>query len=263
MKNRVFVFGSSLLLLIQFTNCSKIENEISTNTKTYDIEVMYDENQPQPKVVTPPPAESITSLGMPPSDAIVLFDGTDASGWVGRDGGPIKWNVENGYMETVERTGDIHTVQSFGSCQLHVEFATPMTVTGESQDRGNSGVYLMSTYEIQVLDSYNNRTYPSGMAASVYGQNPPLVNASRGPGEWQSYDIIFHSPVFENGKLVKPAVVTVIHNGVLVQDNFEMIGGTVFKKVPHYEEHADRLPLLLQNHRNPVRFRNIWIREID
>ncbi|MCP4726537.1 MAG: DUF1080 domain-containing protein, partial [bacterium] len=130
------------------------------------------------------------------------------------------------------------------------------------QGRGNSGVYLMGLYEIQVLDSYDNPTYPPGMAASVYGQNPPLVNASRRPGEWQSYDIIFHRPVFKDGKVLRPAVVTVFHNGVLVHDHFECIGPTVYKKEPKYTVHADKLPLSLQDHSNPVRFRNIWIREL-
>ncbi|UCF43093.1 MAG: DUF1080 domain-containing protein [Planctomycetota bacterium] len=220
---------------------------------------VHDTGRPLPEVVA-----ASKYPGQPPSDAIVLFNGKDLSQWESaKDGGRAKWKVEDGYMEVVKETGDIRTKQSFGSCQLHVEWATPAKVSGKSQDSGNSGVYLMSKYEVQVLNTYKNRTYADGMAGAMYGQSPPLVNVCRAPGEWQSYDIIFRRPVFKGKKLVKRASITVLHNGVLVQDNFEIEGVTVWKKRAKYEAHAAKLPLLLQDHGNPVRYRNIWIRELE
>ncbi|HEX4545451.1 MAG TPA: DUF1080 domain-containing protein, partial [Candidatus Acidoferrum sp.] len=202
------------------------------------------------------------SPGRPPSDAVILFDGKDLSKWSHKDGSPAKWKVANGYLETVPKTGYIYTRDAFGDCQLHVEFDEPVPPQGESQGRGNSGVFLMGLYEIQVLDSYENRTYADGQAGAVYGQYPPLVNASRPPGQWQSYDIVFHGPRFDKaGKLLRPARVTVLHNGVLVQDNVEPSGPTANGQRPPYSPQPDRLPLALQDHGQPVRFRNIWIRE--
>ena len=219
---------------------------------------MHDMRRPLPKVVTP--AEH---PGQPPSDAVVLFDGNDLSNWVSeKDGSSAKWKVANGYMEVVKKTGNIRTRQAFGDCQLHVEWASPAKVKGGSQDRGNSGIFLMSNYEVQALDSYSNRTYADGHAAAIYGQKPPLVNVSRPPGQWQSYDIIFHRPIFKNGKVVKPATITVLHNGVLVQDHFEIEGKTVWKKRAKYHPHANKMPLMLQDHGHPVRYRNIWLREL-
>ena len=166
-------------------------------------------------------------------------------------------------MEMVKKTGAIRTKKKFGSCQLHVEWASPEEVTGDSQGRGNSGVFLMEFYEVQVLDNYRNITYADGMAAAVYGQYPPLVNACRPPGEWQTYDIVFHRPRFDaDGGLLRPAFMTVFHNGILVQDRVELTGPTAWKQRPPYKAHADRLPISLQDHGNPVRFRNIWIREL-
>lgn len=202
--------------------------------------------------------------GRAPSDATVLFDGKDLSPWQGADGSPAKWRVTDGYMEVAPGTGNILTKAAFGDCELHVEFAEPTPPTGESQGRGNSGVFLMGLYEIQVLDSYHSKTYADGQAAAVYGQYPPLVNASRPPGEWQTYDIIWHGPRFDvDGKVLRPAHVTVLHNGVLVQDNVELTGPTAHQKRPPYEKHPAKLPLALQDHHNPVRFRNIWIRELN
>ena len=216
--------------------------------------------RPQPPVVTPAPA---ANPGAPPSDAVVLFDGQSLAGWEADSGKPAGWKVANGYMEVVRGTSSIHTARGFGDCQLHVEWAAPNPPEGESQERGNSGVYLMSTYEVQVLDSYQNRTYADGQAAALYGQYPPLANASRPPGEWQTYDIVFHAPRFDaSGKVLSPARVTVVHNGVLVQDNVALSGPTAHMRRPPYRAHPDRLPLLLQNHGNPVRYRNIWIREL-
>jgi hypothetical protein len=222
-----------------------------------------DPDRPVPPVIEPATASTQDSAGRPPSDAIVLFDGKDLSQWAGADGQAAKWKVADGYMEVVPKTGIIQTRQPFGDCQLHVEFAEPSPPVGEDQGRGNSGVFLMGLYEIQVLDSYENKTYADGQASAVYGQYPPLVNASRPPGQWQSYDIIFHGPRFDSaGKLVRPARVTVLHNGVLVQDNIELSGPTEHGERPPYKAHAEKLPLGLQDHGNPLRYRNIWIREL-
>jgi len=219
---------------------------------------VHDMNRPLPKVVAP--AEN---SGQPPADAIILFDGKDLSNWESvKDGSPARWKVENGYMEVVKKTGDIRTRQAFGDCQLHIEWAAPPEVVADSQDRGNSGVYLMSSYEVQVLDSYDSRTYADGQAGAVYGQNPPLVNVSRPPGQWQSYDIIFHRPIFRLGLVVKPATITVLQNGVLIQDNFKIEGHTIWKKRAKYKSHPDKMPVLLQDHGHPVQYRNIWLREL-
>lgn len=218
-------------------------------------------DRPQPAVVTPAPSGGPVA---PPSDAVVLFDGKDLSQWAGDSGQAAPWKVADGYAEVVPGSGNIHTRQAFGDCQLHVEWMAPVPPHGEGQERGNSGVYLMSKYEVQVLDSYDNRTYPDGQAAAVYGQYPPLVNASRQPGQWQTYDIVFHRPRFDaQGKLLSPARITALHNGVLVQDNVELSGPTAHQQRPPYTAHPDSLPLLLQNHGNAVRYRNIWIRAID
>jgi len=221
---------------------------------------VHDENRPPRPVVTPGMTDSA-----PPSDAVVLFDGTDLSSWQStrREGGPARWKVENGYMEVVKGTGDLQTKQSFGDCQLHIEWATPSEVVGNSQERGNSGVFLMSTYEVQVLDSYENKTYPDGQAGAIYGQKPPLVNASRRPGLWQTYDIFFRRPKFADDKLTQPATITVVHNGVLIQDHWTIEGETLFQQRARYTPHPDKLPIKLQDHGNPVRYRNIWIRELS
>ena len=224
---------------------------------------IHDPDRPLPPIITPGTSSTQDTPGKPPSDAIVLFDGKDLSQWLADSGGPAKWKVENGYMEVVPHSGYIHTKTSFGDCQLHVEFSEPAPPHGESQDRGNSGVFLMGDYEIQVLDSYDNKTYADGQAAAVYGQYPPLVNAARPPGQWQTYDIIFHGPRFDtSGKLLRPARVTVFHNGVLVQDNVELTGPTAHKQRPPYKPGPDKAPLALQDHGDPVRFRNIWIRQL-
>lgn len=221
---------------------------------------IHDPARPLPAAVDPGPAGPPVPA---PSDAVVLFDGTDLAQWTDSKGGPPKWRVENGYVEVVKGTGSIKTVRSFGDCQLHVEWAAPSSGAGSGQDRGNSGVFLMGLYEVQILDGYNNRTYADGLTAAVYGQFPPLVNACRKPGEWQTYDIVFHAPRFDqDGKLLEPARLTVFHNGILVQDNVEPTGPTAHKARPPYKAHAGKLPLSLQEHAHPVRFRNIWIREL-
>jgi hypothetical protein len=218
--------------------------------------------RPQPPVVRAPPVRAVA----PPSDAIVLFDGRSLAAWRSQDDTtrPARWRIADGYMEVVKGTGAIETRRGFGDVQLHVEWASPAAVHGEGQERGNSGVFLMGRYEVQVLDSYGNRTYPDGQAAALYGQRPPLVNASRPPGEWQAYDIIFRRPRFDAaGKLLRPARVTVLHNGVLVQDAVELTGPSAHQARPPYEAHADRLPISLQDHGVAVRFRNVWVRELQ
>ena len=221
---------------------------------------VHDLNRPHPKQITPG-----ATTGAPPSDAIVLFDGTNLSKWVGVKrgvAGPAEWKVENGYMEVVPKTSDLVTKDKFGDIQLHVEWASPAKIEGESQDRGNSGIILMGRYEVQVLDSYQNPTYADGQAGAIYGQYPPLVNAVRKPGEWQTYDLIFEAPRFENGKLVRPASLTLFHNGVLLHSHKEWIGSVEHRRVGHYTPHAAEEPLTLQNHNTRVRFRNIWVRPI-
>ncbi len=227
---------------------------------------VHDLRRPHPRIITPPTESTQERPGRPPSDAIVLFDGKDLSQWAahfrGGRTGPAAWKVENGYMEVVPGTGDIITKEKFGDVQLHVEWAAPAVVRSSSQERGNSGVILMSRYEIQVLDSYDNITYADGQAAAIYNQWPPLVNAARPPGQWQYYDIVFEAPRFESGKLVKPAYFTVFHNGVLMHNRQEVLGPMAHRVLPPYEPHGAEEPLMLQNHGDPVRFRNIWIRRL-
>jgi len=224
---------------------------------------IHDPNRPLPTVIDPGTPSTQDSPGRPPSDAVVLFDGKDLSKWAHKDGSAPKWKVENGYAEVVAKSGYIYTREAFGDCQLHVEFSEPAPPKGEDQDRGNSGVFLQGLYETQVLDSYQSKTYADGQAGAIYGQYPPLVNASRPPGQWQSYDIVFHGPRFaKDGKLLRPARETVFHNGVLVQDNVELSGPTAHGERPPYKAHAEKLPLALQDHSHPVRYRNIWIREL-
>jgi hypothetical protein len=213
--------------------------------------------EPQPPIVQPGAA-----TGAAPSDAIVLFDGSNLDAWQALGGGPPGWHIEAGELVVAPGSGDIRTRSSFGDVQLHVEWATPAEVVGSGQGRGNSGVFLMERYEIQVLDSYDNPTYANGQAASIYKQHIPLVNASRGPGEWQSYDIIFTAPVFgANDRVVHPATVTVLHNGVLVHNHVALQGPTEFLGPPQYQAHGPA-PIRLQDHANPVRYRNIWLRKL-
>ncbi len=215
---------------------------------------VHDIARPKPPVVTPG-----AKPGDAPSDAIVLFDGKSLDKWEG------DWKLADGFMEVTakgEGGQSLKTKESFGDIQLHVEWASPTVIDGESQWRGNSGIVLMGRYEIQVLDSYDNPTYADGQAASVYGQFPPLVNASRKPGEWQTYDMVFEAPRFEGGKVSRPAYVTLVHNGVLVQNHQEFIGQMSHKTIKPYEAHPLEAPLVLQNHDTPVRYRNIWARKL-
>lgn len=212
--------------------------------------------QPVPPVVDAP-------TGSAPSDAKVLFAGTDTGAWETDDGRPVAWKVVDGALVVAPGSGDIRTREAFGDAQLHLEFRTPAPAQGEGQGVGNSGVFLMGLYELQILDSHRNTTYVNGQAASVYKQHAPLVNASRPSGEWQSYDVLFLAPRFAaDGRVLAPARMTVFHNGVLAQHDVVLRGSTVYQGQPAYEPHAARLPLRLQDHGNPVAFRNLWVREI-
>lgn len=213
--------------------------------------------EPEPPIVIPGSTNSA-----PPSDAIVLFDGSDLDAWEHGDGSASKWIVKDGMATVKPRTGAIKTKAEFGDCQLHLEWRAPTVIEGEGQGRGNSGVFLQERYEVQVLDSYNNRTYSNGQAGSIYKQSMPLVNAMRAPGKWQTYDIIYKAPRFnQDGIKVSPATVTVLHNGVLIQNGVEIKGTTEYIGMPKNIAHGDA-PIVLQDHSNPVSYRNIWIRRL-
>ncbi len=217
---------------------------------------VHDSARPRPPRVTP--GGLVTTP--PPSDALVLFDGGSLDAWRGSNGEAAKWAVEGGAME-VNGTGEIQTQREFGDMQLHLEWSAPAELESESQGRGNSGVFLMGRYEVQILDSYDNPSYADGQAAALYGQFPPAVNACRAPGEWQSYDIFFRAPRFEGDALITPATVTLVHNGIVVHHAAQFLGATRHKEVASYAPHGPA-PLKLQDHGNPVRFRNIWVREL-
>lgn len=199
-----------------------------------------------------------------PSDAIVIFDGSSLSNFVSsKTGQNPEWTLQNGVMTVAPGKGDIETKLGFGDMQLHIEWTAPTVIKGEGQGRGNSGIFLMSHYEVQVLDSYESRTYSNGQAGSIYKQHPPLVNAMKAPGEWNTYDIYFTAPRFNSdGMLVSPARVTVVHNGILVQNNVEIKGPTEYIGIPNYKAHPNELPIKLQDHGDLVSFRNIWVRKL-
>src|ERR1035441_2565208 len=225
---------------------------------------VHDHNRPQPKLVTPGSFSSQEQPGKPPSDAIILFDGTDLSKWEADEGNgvPTKWIVKDGAMECVPKSGYIRTKDKLGDIQLHVEWTAPTKVEGESQGRGNSGVFLMGLVEVQVLDNYNNPTYADGFAGSVYGVMPPFANAVRPPGQYQVYDIVFRRPIYREGMQVDPGYITVFENGVLVQDHTVLEGGTGHMARSKPGPFAEAGPLKLQDHGNPVRYRNIWYRPL-
>ncbi len=250
---------------IRIENDKEVEYMFIDGIKVHETDP---EKQPQPKVVTPPPYDA--AKAKPPESATVLFDGTAESmekNWeqVQKDGQP--WKFVDGAMESVKKAGYLRTKDEFGSCRLHLEFATPSNVKGDGQGRGNSGVFLMGIYEVQILDSYENTTYPDGQCGALYGRAVPKVNASRPPGEWQTYDITFTRPLFDDeGKVTRKARFTVVHNGVVIHDDVELTGGTNWRgphSVAEYQAHGDKGPISLQDHGNPVRFRNIWIEEIE
>jgi len=268
MKKLILV-GAVVLSAAMLSGCGALQRPdgrqwVQTDTGRW---LVHDMNRPVPAVVTPPAASCGDKAGTAPSDAVVLFDGKDVSAWESKKNpaGPFPWKAGNGYIETIKDAGYIQSKQQFGSCQLHVEFATPAKAVGKGQGRGNSGVFLMGRYEVQVLDSYNNRTYADGQCGALYGRSAPLVNVCRRPGEWQSYDIIFHRPVFKGGRVVRKARFTVLQNGVLIQDNVELAGATGWTgphSVTPYKPHGDKGPIALQDHGNPVRYRNIWVRPL-
>ncbi len=239
----------SIILIVLFSGISAFGQ--ITDPKATEV---WD---PVPRKVTP------ARNGAAPSDAIVLFDGKNLNEWKSRkDGSAAQWKVENGYLEVAKGTGDIMTNRKFGDVQLHVEWSAPMEIVGEGQGRGNSGIFLQERYEVQVLDSYVSRTYSNGQAGSLYKQSIPLVNATVAPGEWNVYDIIFHAPSFnEDGLKVADGYVTVIHNGIVVQNHQRLLGTTEYIGFPKNPAHGDG-SIILQDHGNPVRFRNIWIREL-
>jgi hypothetical protein len=224
---------------------------------------VHDSDRPFPPVITPGTCSTQDEPGKAPSDAVVLFDGKDLSHWQGGRGREPRWTVQDGVMVAKPGAGEVRSRDEFGDCQIHLEFASPNPPHGKDQDRGNSGVIIFGLYEIQVLDSYENITYADGQAAAIYGQYPPLVNASRPPGQWQTYDIIFTAPRFKaDGTVESPAFVTMLHNGVLVHNHTAPIGAMAYRAVGKYTPHGPKGPILLQDHGNPVRFRNIWVRPI-
>lgn len=272
MRKAILFMGNWLTAAMLLTTIVALRPSAALQLATQDMWLLWtppgawkpnDRNRPLPPIITPGTASTQTYAGVPPSDAIVLYNGKDLSNWESIKGGPAKWTVGNGYFVVLPGTGDIRTRDSYGDCQLHVEWASPKPPRGKDQDRGNSGVFLQELYEIQVLDSYDNVTYADGEAAAVYGQYPPLVNASRKPGEWQTYDIVFHGPRFNSeGKLTRRPTVTILHNGVLVQDHVEIKGQNADHVGQPYPPTPEKLPLRLQDHNHLVRYRNIWIREL-
>lgn len=261
----VFALAAAALVAVTSLNARATSGQVPKGKIGYEDTPMlpgskwrvHDGTRPLPAAV-----KTATAPGAPPADAQVLFGGADLSRWQNRKGEPAGWKIEQGAIVVTAKAGDIQTKDEFGDVQLHVEWAAPSVVVGDGQDRGNSGVFLMGRYEVQVLDSFGSPTYPDGQAAAIYGQWPPLVNASRPPGEWQVYDILFTAPRFENGSLVTPAYLTVFHNGVAVHNHAAVIGTTAHKVVGKYEAHPPRGPIRLQDHGNPVRYRNIWVREL-
>ncbi|MFO0911093.1 MAG: DUF1080 domain-containing protein [Isosphaeraceae bacterium] len=224
---------------------------------------VHDSERPLPRVITPGTASTQDRAGTAPSDAVVLFDGTDLSKWHSPNGQPARWKVEDGAFVIAPGSGVLESNEKFGDCQIHLEFASPVPPRGRDQGRGNSGVLIMGRYEIQVLDCFDNPTYADGHAGAIYGQYPPLVNASRKPGEWQTYDILFTAPRFNSdGTVATPAFATVLHNGVVVHNHTRLIGAMAFRAVGKYSPHGEKESLVLQDHGNPVRFRNVWVREL-
>ena len=257
MKSSAYFILSTSLVLTLFSFAEQT-NPIIPGTKWH----VNDSERPQPKVVKPGTPSTPEKAGTAPSDAVVLFAGKDLAAWKGFGDTEANWKVTDGYVEVVPGKGGLSTRDKFGpDVQFHIEFATP-PAKDDSQARGNGGVFFFGRYEIQILDSYENPTYPDGQAGAIYSQMPPLVNASLPPGQWQTYDIVFIGPRFKNGQLETPAYTTIFHNGVLVQNNTKLIGDTPHGAVGKYEPHEEKGELALQEHGNPTRFRNIWIREL-
>ncbi len=246
-------------LALSFTAIAMCGASLSAQSKLSSWP-QHSEERPHPAIVQPGAQYTIA----PPSDAVVLFNGSSLDKWTSA-GGPSKWRVDNGVFVAVPGSGTLSTRDAFGDVQLHIEWTSPNPPVGKGQDRGNSGVFFADgRYEVQVLDSRDNVTYADGQAGALYGQFPPLVNATRAPGEWQVYDIVYHRPRFKaDGSLESAARLTVFLNGVLIQDNMELVGPTANGSRPSYTKHADRLPISLQDHGHPVRYRNVWLRELE
>ncbi|MBE0534149.1 MAG: DUF1080 domain-containing protein [Phycisphaerae bacterium] len=260
MRGKATKITLAILILTVICTIAISQDQPPRDKKTNGYYV-HDDAEPKPEVVKPG-----EKVGQAPADAIVIFDGKDTKNLSDEAGNPTKWIInDEGALECTKKAGTVRTKQEFGSIQLHIEWATPEKVEGSGQGRGNSGVFLQGTYELQVLDCWNNPTYADGQAGAIYGQKAPLVNVSRAPGEWQTYDVIYHRPIFKDktNEVVRPATITVLHNGVLVQDNWEIKGITYHKKTAEYKYHPDKMPLKLQDHNNAIRYRNIWVREID
>jgi hypothetical protein len=252
-----FVSGTTLTLCAQNNFGGFQDTPIVPGTKWH----VHDNERPQPEVITPGTFSTQDTPGKPPSDAIVLFDGTNLDKWRSGDEA-AKWDLIDGAMQVKPKSGELTSKDEFGDCQLHIEWSAPNPPSGNSQGRGNSGLFMMNRYEIQILDNYNNPTYADGTASAIYGQTPPQVNAIRPPGEWNVYDIIWQGPRFKDGKLEKPAYVTILVNGVVTQNHTMLIGDTPFKNVGKYNPHGETGPIRLQDHGNPMRFRNIWVRPL-
>ncbi len=251
---RPLVLAAAGLTSLMLLPAARAAAQVDTRWPQHSME------RPQPPVVDPGPYGRDDAR---PADAVVLFDGHDLSAWRGEQGGPAPWVVKDGYFEVKPGSGMIHTAQGFGDVQLHIEWRAPAPPTGEGQERGNSGVFLQGRYEVQVLDSYHNPTYADGAAGAVFGQYPPLVNPARPPGQWNVYDIVFRRPRFDAaGRVTAPARITEFFNGVLVQDDVPLTGPTAYRHRPPYEVTPPTLPLALQDHGYPVRFRNVWIRQL-
>jgi hypothetical protein len=258
-SRRAWIPGAVAAVVLAGALLAQVQKEGFTDTPVLPGQKwrVHDPDRPAPRVVTP-----ARKIGDPPSDAIVLFNGRDLSNWEHYPPGePTVWKVRKGYMESSPRTGDLMTRDKFGDFQLHLEWSFPK-VEGKSQTRGNSGVFIHSRYEVQILDSYDNPTYVDGQSSAIYGQWPPLVNASRKASEWQSYDIVFHAPKFKDGELVAPATVTVFHNGVLTHEKKEFLGPTLHRKVATESPYDGTGPIRLQDHATMVRFRNVWLRPL-
>ncbi len=255
-------FTAATLVAVVFGGAALVAADVRERYMQWEV---HDTKRPLPPVVDPGYAGTQEKTGKAPSDAIVLFDGSNTDALHKGNGEAVEWRItDDGALATVRGKGGAQSKQSFGDMQLHVEWRTPASQSeGKGQGRGNSGIFLMGKYEVQVLDNKGNDTYADGMAGSIYGQCPPLVNAGRGIDQWQSYDIIWRAPKFAaDGKLVKPAYVTVLHNGVLVQDHQEVLGPTMHKQRTDYSAHADKLPIVFQNHGEEAHYRNIWVREL-
>ena len=262
---KIITFGISVTALFCVASAFAQDHKLGYDTTPYypgSKWRVHDSSRPRPGAITPSTCNA--QKGKAPSDAEVLFDGHDLSKFVSMKGGVAGepgWKLGEGVMEVIPGNGDIFSKEAFGDMQIHLEWASPSEVKGDSQNRGNSGLKISGLYEIQILDSFDNMTYADGQAGAIYGQYPPLVNASCKPGEWQAYDIVFEAPKFSGATVVKPAFVTVIHNGIVVQNHEQILGTTKNANVGNYEPHADK-PFMLQNHNTPVRYRLVWVRRL-